>query len=326
MRYAKVVSGAGILASLLAIGLVGCKKEKEQNGPSIVIPNEQGVIAGDVTFDPGSYQLRFKLIFQKGSGKDDGDLKDYSFSFNVGGGNTPVFTNRAAPNGSSFTFDTTLQINGTAGQVYTYTFSVRDKNDKTASRSFKVTFQQAQQPAGRFFSNTITLDTASNPFIYFEGSNVVARSVTNLSEVKNVVAALVVRRGAAADNRTSLVTPDSLGGGSYTFPYIQWTASNKPRTQFYSITQNEFNQATDSVSIYNVVNSANTLTKFSGNGDGARALLEGNPVSPTTGPHEYLAFKQEHPAGNPSSRIWGVIRRANVSGSAVTLEVKLIVR
>ncbi|GIV24804.1 MAG: hypothetical protein KatS3mg026_0496 [Bacteroidia bacterium] len=85
MRYASIVSRTGLLAALTVAAFVACKKEKEQNGPSIIVPNEPGIVAGDQTLDAGAHSLRFKVIFQKGSGKDDADLKDFSFSVNTVG-------------------------------------------------------------------------------------------------------------------------------------------------------------------------------------------------------------------------------------------------
>jgi hypothetical protein len=75
MRYASLVRNAGLLMALSAALFVGCKKEKEQNGPSLTVAADSGVVTGDRTLPPGTYPLRFKLIAQKGSGKDDADLK-----------------------------------------------------------------------------------------------------------------------------------------------------------------------------------------------------------------------------------------------------------
>ncbi|MCX8112033.1 MAG: hypothetical protein N3E49_02370 [Bacteroidia bacterium] len=327
MRRITRLTTVGLTAALAAAIFIACKREKEQNGPSILIPNEPDVIAGDKTVPPGSTTLKFKFIFQKGSGKDDADLKDFSFTFNQGGGNVPAFSNRSAPNGTSFTWDTTFSINGTAGAVYTYTVSVRDKNDKTASRSIRITFQQPSsgQP-GAYFTATITLDTVDRPFIYFTGNSITAQSLSGLSEARGVIASLVVRR--VNINQYSVVTPDSLGKGNYTFPYLNWTASPKPRTTFYAITPNEYDGVTDSTSAAQLIAGlpeANK-TKFSGNADGARALLSGTPDNSTTtsGPHEFLAFDQQFPANSPTSRIRGVIKRTSVSGASVSLEVKAI--
>jgi len=119
---------------------VGCKKEKEQNGPSLVVVVESGVVTTqNLTLPPGAYPLRFKLIAQKGSGKDDADLKEYTIT----GTNNIVNVRRPAPNGQSFTIDTTMEITGSNGQSYTITFTVTDKNNNSDRKDFKITFQSS---------------------------------------------------------------------------------------------------------------------------------------------------------------------------------------
>jgi hypothetical protein len=135
--------------ALSAALFVGCKKEKEQYGPSLTPSGESGVVTGDLTLAPNTdTTLRFKLIAQKGSGKDDADLKDYSFTVEIGGVNYPVYTNRPAPNGQSFTIDTLVRVRGLSGEVRRYTFTITDKNGKSTSRAFKITFQDTTGSGG----------------------------------------------------------------------------------------------------------------------------------------------------------------------------------
>ena len=156
MKYASLMRNAGLLMALSVALFVGCKKEKEQNGPSLTPAGESGVVTGDLTLEPLiDTTLRFKLIAQKGSGKDDADLKDYSFTIKTGVGNTPIYTNRPAPNGQSFTIDTTLPVTGlVSGEVREYIFTVTDKNGKSASKSFKITFRSSPDnpPSGQIDS------------------------------------------------------------------------------------------------------------------------------------------------------------------------------
>lgn len=323
MRYASIITRTGLITALSMAAFMACKKEKEQNGPSIIIPNETGVIAGDQTVPPGTHTVRFKLVFQKGSGKDDADLKDFSFTFNAGAGNQTVFANRPAPNGSSFTFDTTLDITGTAGQTYTYTFSVRDKNDKSASKSFKITFRDtATSPQGTLLTGQITLDT-TNAFIYISPNGIERRNLAGVQagDAAYVVAALIVR--SSSPQTYSLVTPDSLGKGNYTNnPNINWTANPKPTTIFYQADAQLYAQVTDSAALRNLSWSSLSRTKYINNGDGARATLHTDDNMPqnTSGPHEYLAFQQQL----SSSNIWGVLRRVNAGNKQVVVEIKAI--
>ncbi|MDW8236590.1 MAG: hypothetical protein RMK98_08245, partial [Bacteroidia bacterium] len=111
--------------------------------------------------------------------------------------------------------------------------------------------------------------------------------------------------------------------GNYTDPSINWTATSKPQTRFYSITQTQFDGANDSTAIYNLVNGASDLVKYPGNGDGARATIhtEDNIPSGATGPHEYLAFRQT--AG--SRKIWGIIKRNSAGSGQASLQIKAII-
>jgi hypothetical protein len=155
MKYASLMRNAGLLMALSAALFVGCKKEKEQNGPSLTVAGEPGVVTGDLILAPNTdTTLRFKLIAQKGTGKDDADLKDYSFTYTLGGANVPAYTNRPAPNGQSFTIDTTVRVTGVSGEKREYTFTVTDKNGKSASKSFKITFQSSPDnpPSGQIDS------------------------------------------------------------------------------------------------------------------------------------------------------------------------------
>jgi hypothetical protein len=156
MKYASLMRNAGLLMALSVALFVGCKKEKDQKGPSLAVVNEPGVVTGDLTLEPLiETPVRFKLIAQKGSGKDDADLKDYSFTIKTGVGNTPIYTNRPAPNGQSFTIDTTLPVTGlVSGESREYIFTVTDKNGKSVSKSFKITFQSSPDnpPSGQIDS------------------------------------------------------------------------------------------------------------------------------------------------------------------------------
>jgi hypothetical protein len=92
MKYASLMRNAGLLMALSVALFVGCKKEKDQKGPSLTVAAEPGVVTGDLTLEPlVDTTLRFKLIAQKGDGKDDADLKDYSFTIKTGVGNFPAY-------------------------------------------------------------------------------------------------------------------------------------------------------------------------------------------------------------------------------------------
>jgi hypothetical protein len=146
MRYASLMRNAGLLMALSAALFVGCKKEKEQNGPSLTVASEPGVVTGDLlSLEPGvDTTLRFKLIAQKGSGKDDADLKDYSFTVTIGGANNPSTPIDLLPMANLSRLIPRGKVTGANGEIRRYTFTVTDKNGKSASRTFTITFRSTQ--------------------------------------------------------------------------------------------------------------------------------------------------------------------------------------
>jgi hypothetical protein len=230
MRYASLVRNAGLLMALSAALFVGCKKEKEQYGPSLIAAAEPGVVTGDLTLEPLiDTTLRFKLIAQKGSGKDDADLKDYSFTYTKGGANFTVYANRPAPNRQSFTIDTVVRVEGGAnGEVRRYTFTVTDKNGKSASKSFKITFQSAPDnpPSGqidalpsREYSNR---DGKGTYLIYDHNSG--SFNLTNRTGAENnpdQILFLYYYRDEDPKYH-SVIAPDVLSNSGYDRSSIEW--------------------------------------------------------------------------------------------------------
>nr|BAL56535.1 hypothetical protein HGMM_F40B03C23 [uncultured Bacteroidetes bacterium] len=311
MRYASTLTRTGLLAALTATLFVACKKDKEQNGPSIVVPNETGVIAGDQTLTPGTHSLHFKLVFQKGSGKDDADLKDFSFTFNSGGGNTTVFANRPAPSGSTFTFDTTFEVTGTNGQVYTYTFTVRDKNDKTASKSFKITFQDTS-------SGSLVIDSLMNAgvtnqadgkgtyFRYRLGTYQLSTQDRTSAE-GNPSEILFVYYFSSSSQRHSIISPAILRDSIYNTTPVEWDNPSTQTTTFRSV---QASVSFDGITYQGIINAYNSGTdisnEFTGNGN-QRAEC-------TTG--RLIAFKQ----GN----IYGIVKVNSVSATgSASLSIKV---
>jgi hypothetical protein len=211
---------------------VGCKKEKEQNGPTLTVAGEPDVVKGDLTLEAGvDTTLRFKLIAQKGSGKDDADLKDYSFTYTLGGANVPAYTNRPAPNGQSFTIDTTVRVIGVSGEKREYTFTVTDKNGKSASKSFKITFQSPPDnpPSGqidsypeREYSNR---DGKGTYLIYDQNSG--SFNLTDRTGAQNnpdQILFLYYYRDQDPKYH-SVIAPDVLSNDGYNGSSIEWDRS-----------------------------------------------------------------------------------------------------
>lgn len=294
--------------ALSAALFVGCKKEKEQNGPSLTVAGEPGVVTGDLTLPPGTHPLRFKLIAQKGSGKDDADLKEYTIT----GTNNIVNVRRSAPNGQNFTIDTTMDITGANNQSYTITFTVTDKNDKSVSRKFTISFRDTGGTPVKYVdsllnqSYTNQSDNKGTHLRYQVGSGTFTlqsrtQANNNASEI------LFVYWYSSSSGRHSVISPAILGNDIYNGTDPEW---DNPST----LTTN-FREAPSSVNFatagYNDIISAYTngtpVSDFTGNAD-QRAEC-------TTG--RVLAFKQ----GN----IYGLIRVESVTsgGPGATLSVKI---
>jgi hypothetical protein len=232
MKYASLMRNAGLLMALSVALFVGCKKEKDQKGPSLAVVNEPGVVPGDLILEPlVDTTLRFKLIAQKGSGKDDADLKDYSFTIKTGVGNTPIYTNRPVPNGQSFTIDTVVNARGLNGEVREYTFTVNDKNGKSQSKSFKITFQsspdnppssQIDPLPSREYSNR---DGKGTYLIYDHNSG--SFTLTDRAGAQNSPDQILFLYFYRDQNPTyhSVIAPDVLSNDGYNGSSIEWDRS-----------------------------------------------------------------------------------------------------
>jgi hypothetical protein len=308
MRYASLVRNAGLLMALSAALFVGCKKEKEQNGPTLTVSGDPGVVTGDQTLPPGTYPLRFKLIAQKGSGKDDADLKEYTIT----GTNNLVNVRRPAPNGQSFTIDTTMDITGANNQSYTITFTVTDKNDKSVSRKFTISFRDTGGTPMKYVdsllnqSYTNQSDNKGTHLRYQVGSGTLTLQTRTQAD-GNASEILFVYWYSSTSQRHSVISPAILRNDIYNNTPPEWDNPSTLTTNFREALSS-VNFATagyaDIISAYD--NGASINNEFDNNAD-QRAECRNGRV---------LAFKQ----GN----IYGLIRVESVtSGGGATLSVKI---
>ncbi len=292
---------------------MACKKEKEQNGPSIVVPNEPDVIASDVTRPLGPQQLKFKVIFQKGSGKDDADLKDFSFSFSQGAGTIPSITNRPI-SGQTFTFDTSLSVEPLSPAVYTYTFTVRDKNDKTASRTFKITFRDTSSQPTRYIDSLVNqsytnqTDNKGTHLRYQVGSwQLTLQNRTQADANASEILFVYYYSPTNLNGRYhSIISPAILRSSIYNGFLVKWDNPSTQTTTFRSVSGVSF----DGISYQGIIdayNSGTDINEFDGNGNQRAECTAGR----------LIAFKQ----GN----IYGLVRVESVTPNAAgaVLSVKV---
>jgi len=309
MRYASLVRNVGLLMALSAALFVGCKKEKEQNGPSLTVAADSGVVTGDRTLPPGTYPFRFKLIAQKGRGKDDADLKEYTIT----GTNNLVNVRRPAPNGQSFTIDTTMDITGANNQSYTITFTVTDKNDKSASRKFTISFRDTGGTPMRYVdsllnqSYTNQSDNKGTHLRYQVGSGTL--TLQNRTQANNNPSEILfVYWYSSTSQRHSVISPAILRDPIYDGTPPEWDNPSTLTTNFREA-PSSVNFATagyaEIISAYD--NGASINNEFPNNGEQRAECRTGR----------ILAFKQ----GN----IYGLIRVESVrsGGDGATLSVKI---
>ena len=287
---------------------VGCKKEKDQKGPSLMLVVESGVVPTEnLTLPPGTYPLRFKLIAQKGSGKDDADLKEYTIT----GTNNLVNVRRPAFNGQSFTIDTTMRITGANSQSYTITFTVTDKNDKSARQEFTISFRDTGGTPMRYVdtllneSYTNQSDNKGTHLRYQVGSGTL--TLQNRTDANgNPGEILFVYWYSSNSQRHSVISPAILRNDNYNNTPPEWDNPSTLTTNFKQAPSSVNFATAGYADIINAYNAGNFTEEFTGNAD-QRAEC-------TTG--RVLAFKQ----GN----IYGLIRVESVtSGGGATLSVKI---
>jgi hypothetical protein len=288
---------------------VGCKKEKEQNGPSLTVAGDLSVVPGDLTLPPGTYDLRFKLIAQKGSGKDDADLKEYTIT----GTNNLVNVRRPARNGQNFTIDTTMEITGANNQSYTITFTVTDKNDKSASRKFTISFRDTGGTPMRYVdtllnqSYTNQSDNKGTHLRYQVGSGMLTTQNRDNAD-RNPSEILFVYWYSSTSQKHSVISPAILRDPIYDNTPPKWNNPSTLTTNFKEAPSSvNFATAghTDIINAYR--DGAPINNEFPNNAD-QRAECRNGRV---------LAFKQ----GN----IYGLIRVESVTsgGPGATLSVKV---
>ncbi len=313
MRYAHVIGKVGLFTALSVVLFVGCKKDKDQKGPSLTVAGGAGIVQGDLTVPPGDTMLKFKLVAQKGTGKDDADLKDYTFTVTISGTPVPIFSNRPVPNGQSFTIDTTVMASGLSGQNKTYTFSVTDKNGKSVSKSFKITFQgtgggQPAQLIDSLLNTSYTNqgDGKGTHLRYQVGSGqLTTQNRTNANA--NASEILFVYFYSSSSGRHSVISPAILRNDNYNGTPVEWDNSSTQTTLFRQVSGSpNFN----TITYQGIINAYNSGTipnpeEFQNNGDQRLECTSGR----------LIAFKQ----GN----IYGIIRVDNVTSSGATLSVKV---
>lgn len=287
---------------------VGCKKEKEQNGPSLTVAADSGVVTSNqTTLPPGTYDLRFKLIAQKGSGKDDADLKEYTIT----GTNNIVNVRRPALNGQSFPIDTTMRITGANGQSYTITFTVTDKNDKSVRREFTISFRDTGGTPMNYVdsllnqSYTNQSDNKGTHLRYQVGSGMLM--LQNRTQANNNVSEILfVYWYSSNSQRHSVISPAILKDPIYDNTPPEWDNPSTLTTNFREAPSSVNFATAGYADIISAYNNGTSVSDFTGNAD-QRAEC-------TTG--RVLAFKQ----GN----IYGLIRVGSVtSGGGATLSVKV---
>lgn len=315
MKYASLMRSLGLLMALGIALFVGCKKEKEQNGPSLTVAGDPGVVTGDRTSPPGTHSFRFKLIAQKGSGKDDADLKEYTIT----GTNNIVNVRRPAPNGQNFTIDTTMEITGANNQSYTITFTVTDKNDKSVSRKFTITFRDTTPPPppgivdSLYSTNYTNQNDGKGTYLRYQPASGSFSLLDRNSANSYASEILFVYYYSGGTLKHSVISPGVMGDQNY--GSLQWTVSGRNETLFREAPSGtNFTSATHQ-QIKDAYEGGTELDEFDPDPNQPGNLNKEKRAECTIG--RLIAFKQ----GN----IYGLIRveGVNSNNASATLSVKI---
>lgn len=268
-----------ILMALFAVLFVGCNKEEEKLlDPTISFEGGAGLISADATVDSAS-TIRIKVIAQKG--KDGAKLKQFKVTKAVTGA-TQTITDSTLSSASDETFNYTLQ--DIANVAATYTFTITDKDGKTATKSIKITLTTGP---------VITKPTVSNwnfttTLCFFNGSAVIDSATAAGSP-----STAYFRYYNSGATGTTLISAANLATAAYngTAVYSAWaTATAEFRT--LSITATEFDalKDQDKANLVTTFNNGTKVTADANNPAGTRAnnLATGNLLGIQCGGKTYI--------------------------------------
>ncbi|MGQ9863022.1 MAG: hypothetical protein ACUVRD_00855 [Bacteroidia bacterium] len=222
MRHVKVA--AVVLSVGLVTSLTACKKEKEQNGPSVTLEVRHDGMSHDrdFTLPLGTHRLIIRADFKKGTGKDDADLKSYNISY--GGSYTIPGESGSATQGAAFTVTDTITVEALSASTLTVSVNVTDKNDETASKAIKITFQNPSTPAAEIVSGSFTVTNQSDGkgtyIVYTTSDALEAKDRAGAQNTPDRV--LFVYYFSTNSNRHSVISPFILKSSIYDGTPVEW--------------------------------------------------------------------------------------------------------
>lgn len=143
--YMKSINLSVVLFAILATIFVGCGKDKEEKllNPTIEFTDGgAGFYTRDSEVDSGA-TIKVRIIAQKG--KDGAKLKNFKITRQLGNASPNSMVDSVLTSATDETFNFNFQDVITISPT-TYTFTITDKDGKSASKTIKFTIRQQQNP------------------------------------------------------------------------------------------------------------------------------------------------------------------------------------
>lgn len=307
MRHVKVA--AAVLSVGLVASLTACKKEKEQNGPSVALEvlHDGTRHTSDFTLPLGTYQLVVRADFKKGTGKDDADLKSYNISYS--GGYSLPSKGGNAPQGAAFTFTDTIEVEALSSNTLTITVSVTDKNEKSASKSIKITFQNPSSPPSDIVSDNFTVTNQSDnkgTYVTYTSSDLLEARNRSGAET-NPDRVLFVYYFSSVSGKHSVISPAILRNSIYDGTDVEWDDPTTKIAEWREISDG-FDTVSTKAGLQNLYDGGTTINnEFPNNGNERAELTVGR----------LLAFKWDN------GTRYGVIKVISVDNTAKSARIAI---
>ncbi len=230
--YMKSIKLSLVLFAVYALIFTGCKDDEEEKllNPTIEFVGGTGYFTADAEVDSLG-TIKIKIIAQKG--RDGAKLKTFRATRAVTGATqTLVDSTLTSASESTFNFEVTDNI---VTSPTTYTFTITDKDGKTASKSIKFTIK-----AGPAINKpTVTNLNFTSTLVFFNGTDVV-----DTTSAQSSPSTAYFRYYHSSITGTTLISGAQLATAAYasTPIYAPWaTASAEFRT--LNITDSDFQAA-----------------------------------------------------------------------------------
>lgn len=285
-----------LLAIAAMMGFSSCEDEDALE-PTLQLSSEGDFIADDMTVEPGS-TIKFAWRAQKGDGK----LKTFTImasnNFKTDKSGKTWNGEEEIPSASNENYLDTAMFNAPDGDgdVITYTFTVTDNNDETATETVKITAEQTgTTPAGSLkpvisgvkIYCTVGDGTGKSTCASIDGTTYAPASASTSEQEKiDFVYFYQSSTGIYAPDATPSVLDDA---------FTSWTVKNstkfgKVTTDFSTVTYDDVVSLTDGLSSSSLTGlEANDVVAFKTE-DGSRGVFQVSSIEPGFNADDYIVI------------------------------------